>query len=211
MKKFADVRGVQVSSVGSQDMNDELWVKLATEVNRLLAQAGRRRRRDHARHRHDGGDRVLPQPRRQERQAGRPHRLDAAVDVAQRRRSAEHLQRRRRRVRPDGRRAAACWSSPTTTSTARARSPSATPPTSQTFVSPEVGLIGVCLFDDREFSRIAGAGAHDGDAVHGHGRPDAAARRRHLRARRDVARPHRRRRRQRRQGTRRSPASATAT
>jgi L-asparaginase len=38
MKKFADVRGVQVSSVGSQDMNDELWVKLATEVNRLLAQ-----------------------------------------------------------------------------------------------------------------------------------------------------------------------------
>ena len=29
MKKFADVRGVQVASVGSQDMNDELWVKLA--------------------------------------------------------------------------------------------------------------------------------------------------------------------------------------
>lgn len=39
MKTFADVRGVQVSSVGSQDMNDELWVKLAAEVNRLLAQA----------------------------------------------------------------------------------------------------------------------------------------------------------------------------
>jgi L-asparaginase len=39
IKKFADVRGVQVSSVGSQDMNDELWVKLATEVNRLLAQS----------------------------------------------------------------------------------------------------------------------------------------------------------------------------
>jgi L-asparaginase len=37
MKKFADVRGVQVSSVGSQDMNDELWVKLASEVNGLLA------------------------------------------------------------------------------------------------------------------------------------------------------------------------------
>ena len=34
MKKFADVRGVQVSSVGSQDMNDEIWVKLALEVNR---------------------------------------------------------------------------------------------------------------------------------------------------------------------------------
>ena len=39
MKKFADVRGVQVSSVGSQDMNDELWVKLAVEVNSLLAQS----------------------------------------------------------------------------------------------------------------------------------------------------------------------------
>src|SRR5262245_48657687 len=39
MKKFADVRGVQVSSIGSQDMNDEVWVKLAMEVNRLLAQS----------------------------------------------------------------------------------------------------------------------------------------------------------------------------
>jgi L-asparaginase len=39
MKKFADVRGVQVSSIGSQDMNDEIWVKLAGEVNRLLAQS----------------------------------------------------------------------------------------------------------------------------------------------------------------------------
>src|SRR5687768_17406442 len=37
MKKFADVTGVQVSSVGSQDMNDELWVKLAEEVNKQLA------------------------------------------------------------------------------------------------------------------------------------------------------------------------------
>src|SRR5215217_2165859 len=38
MKKFADVTGVQVASVGSQDMNDELWIKLAMEVNRLLGQ-----------------------------------------------------------------------------------------------------------------------------------------------------------------------------
>src|SRR6267142_3682566 len=28
MKTFADVTGVQISSVGSQDMNDELWIKL---------------------------------------------------------------------------------------------------------------------------------------------------------------------------------------
>ena len=38
MKSFADVRGVQIASVGSQDMNDEIWLKLAGEVNRLLAQ-----------------------------------------------------------------------------------------------------------------------------------------------------------------------------
>jgi L-asparaginase len=39
MKAFADVRGVQVCSVGSQDMNDELWVTLASEVNALLARS----------------------------------------------------------------------------------------------------------------------------------------------------------------------------
>ncbi len=39
LKTLADVRGVQVSSVGSQDMNDELWVKLAQELNRLLSQS----------------------------------------------------------------------------------------------------------------------------------------------------------------------------
>ena len=38
MKSFADVTGVQVASIGSQDMNDEVWLKLAAEVNRLAAQ-----------------------------------------------------------------------------------------------------------------------------------------------------------------------------
>jgi len=38
MKKFADVRGVQVSSIGSQDMNDEVWTKLAAAVNKLAGQ-----------------------------------------------------------------------------------------------------------------------------------------------------------------------------
>ena len=49
MKRFADVRGVQVSSVGSQDMDDELWVMLATEVNRLLAAAAPRKSRQRPR------------------------------------------------------------------------------------------------------------------------------------------------------------------
>jgi L-asparaginase len=37
LKSLAEVQGVQVSNIGSQDMDDDLWVKLATEVNRLLA------------------------------------------------------------------------------------------------------------------------------------------------------------------------------
>jgi L-asparaginase len=39
LKKIADVTGEQVASIGSQDMNDEVWVKLATRVNEILAQA----------------------------------------------------------------------------------------------------------------------------------------------------------------------------
>jgi L-asparaginase len=38
LRKLADVRGLQFSSIGSQDMNDEVWVRLAVEVNRLLGE-----------------------------------------------------------------------------------------------------------------------------------------------------------------------------
>src|SRR3954453_3465621 len=37
-KKLANMRGEQISNIGSQDMNDEVWIKLATRVNELLAQ-----------------------------------------------------------------------------------------------------------------------------------------------------------------------------
>jgi len=37
-KKLANLKGEQVSNIGSQDMNDEVWIKLATRVNQLLAQ-----------------------------------------------------------------------------------------------------------------------------------------------------------------------------
>ena len=36
-KKLATLRGEQVSNIGSQDMNDEVWLKLARRVNELLA------------------------------------------------------------------------------------------------------------------------------------------------------------------------------
>ncbi|MEG1971291.1 MAG: L-asparaginase 2 [Burkholderiaceae bacterium] len=38
MKKVAKVSGEQVAKIGSQDMNDEVWLKLAKRVNELLAQ-----------------------------------------------------------------------------------------------------------------------------------------------------------------------------
>jgi L-asparaginase len=36
-KKMANLRGEQVSNIGSQDMNDEVWLKLASRVNALAA------------------------------------------------------------------------------------------------------------------------------------------------------------------------------
>ena len=36
-KKLANLRGEQISNIGSQDMNDEVWIKLATRLNDLLA------------------------------------------------------------------------------------------------------------------------------------------------------------------------------
>lgn len=36
-KKFANLSGEQVSNIGSQDMNDEVWLKLATRLNEILA------------------------------------------------------------------------------------------------------------------------------------------------------------------------------
>lgn len=38
MKEIADVRGEQIAAIGSQDMNDEVWVKLAARTNELLGQ-----------------------------------------------------------------------------------------------------------------------------------------------------------------------------
>jgi L-asparaginase len=36
-KKLANLRGEQISNIGSQDMNDEVWLKLASRVNALVA------------------------------------------------------------------------------------------------------------------------------------------------------------------------------
>jgi L-asparaginase len=39
MEKIAVVKGEQIASIGSQDMNDAVWIKLARRVNELQAQA----------------------------------------------------------------------------------------------------------------------------------------------------------------------------
>ena len=36
-KKLAHLKGEQISNIGSQDMNDEVWIKLATRINELVA------------------------------------------------------------------------------------------------------------------------------------------------------------------------------
>jgi L-asparaginase len=38
-KKLASLRGEQIANIGSQDMNDEVWLKLAKRVNELAAMA----------------------------------------------------------------------------------------------------------------------------------------------------------------------------
>ena len=39
-KKLAVLRGEQISNIGSQDMNDEVWLKLATRINELTSKGG---------------------------------------------------------------------------------------------------------------------------------------------------------------------------
>jgi L-asparaginase len=152
MKRFADVRGVQVSSVGSQDMNDERWVTLATEVNRLLAQPDV----DGVAITH-GTDTmeetayflnlvvksdkpvVLIGSMRPSTSlsADGPLNIYNAVGVASDERATG---RGVLVVANDDIHGARAVTKRHTTDV-------------ETFVSPEVGLIGVCLFDDREFSR----------------------------------------------------------
>jgi L-asparaginase len=38
-KKVANLRGEQIANIGSQDMNDEVWLKLARRINELVASA----------------------------------------------------------------------------------------------------------------------------------------------------------------------------
>jgi hypothetical protein len=60
LDKLAVITGEQVANIGSQDMNDEVWLTLAKRVNAVLAEPGTDGVADHPRHGHAGGDELLP-------------------------------------------------------------------------------------------------------------------------------------------------------
>jgi L-asparaginase len=55
------IKGEQISNVGSQDMSMDILLKLANRINELARIERRRWIVDHARDRHDGRDRILPE------------------------------------------------------------------------------------------------------------------------------------------------------
>ena len=94
LDKLAVITGEQIANIGSQDMNDEVWLMLGRRVNEVLASSDA-----------DGilithGTDTLEETSyflslvTQERQARRHGRLDASGHCDQRRRTGQHLQRR---------------------------------------------------------------------------------------------------------------------
>lgn len=61
MQDVANVTGEQVVNIGSQDMNDQVWLTLAKRINEPSRPEQCGRHRDHSRNRYHGGDRLLPQ------------------------------------------------------------------------------------------------------------------------------------------------------
>ena len=165
---------------------------------------GQRRRgrlRDHPRHRHHGGDGLLPEPGGEDRQAGGAGGLHAPLHRGQRRRAPEPLQRRGRGRRSQGPRARRA--------PGHERLDPRRPLPDQDqhhrgadlhVADPRRGGDGR-LRQERLLQHPA-LEAHHGQRVQRQGRHQAAAGGHHLRRRRHVARPHRLRGRQRGQGHR---------
>ncbi|XPE62908.1 asparaginase domain-containing protein [Shigella flexneri] len=86
LKDIANVKGEQVVNIGSQDMNDNVWLTLA---KKLTPTAMDRRLRSYPRYRHDGRNRLLPRPDGEMRQTGGDGRRNAPVHVHERRRSVQ--------------------------------------------------------------------------------------------------------------------------
>jgi L-asparaginase len=89
IKDLANIKGEQISNVGSQDMTFDIMLHLAKPINELLPTNAVDGIRHHARDRHHGGDRVFPQLGSEERQARGHGRIHAALHGCQRRRAAD--------------------------------------------------------------------------------------------------------------------------
>lgn len=66
IKDIANVTGEQIVRIGSQDMNDEVWLTLAKKNQRVAETSGYRRNRYHSRNGHHGRNCLLPEPDCQE-------------------------------------------------------------------------------------------------------------------------------------------------
>ena len=86
LKNIANVTGEQIVKIGSQDMNDDVWLTLAKKINQLL------KRSDIdgivITHGYDGRNGLFPQPDGQERQTGSSGRSNAPLYRNQRRRTS---------------------------------------------------------------------------------------------------------------------------
>lgn len=86
LKDIANVKGEQVVNIGSQDMNDDVWLTLA---KKLTPTAIKLTASSYPRYRHDGRNRLLPRPDGEMRQTGGDGRCNAPVHVYERRRSIQ--------------------------------------------------------------------------------------------------------------------------
>lgn len=57
---LAEISGEQIVKIGSQDMNDEVWLKLARRVNELLNKEGYDGGSDYSWNRYYGGNGLFP-------------------------------------------------------------------------------------------------------------------------------------------------------
>ena len=64
IKDIANVTGEQIVKIGSQDMNDQVWLTLAKKNKRTIETPGHRRYRDYSRNRYDGRNGLFPEPDR---------------------------------------------------------------------------------------------------------------------------------------------------
>ena len=60
LNDIANVTGEQIVKIGSQDMNDTVWLTLAKKDKRIAETSGYRRYRHHPRNGHYGGNGLFP-------------------------------------------------------------------------------------------------------------------------------------------------------